>query len=98
MKKKYIFITVISVILIGGTITYQAKHFNKGISIDGVDVGGLTAEQAAKKLQQAKFTNNVYLDGKLFVQGKASSSNYNKSDNEKNKASLEGSIYSFSNA
>lgn len=98
MKKKYIFITVISVILIvliGGTITYQAKHFNKGISIDGVDVGGLTAEQAAKKLQQAKFTNNVYLDGKLFVQGKASSSNYNKSDNEKIKQALKDQFTVF---
>ena len=39
---------VIAVIAIafGGMAAYQANHLNKGVAINGVNVGGLTASQA----------------------------------------------------
>ncbi|WLR78716.1 hypothetical protein Q3A95_05505 [Limosilactobacillus reuteri] len=30
---------------------HQRRHFNKNVKIDNVSVGGLTAKQALKKLQ-----------------------------------------------
>lgn len=81
-RKKMIIISIIVglMVVFGGLVFYQRNHFNRGIMINGVDVGGLTAKQAADKLKSSKITNNVYIDGKLFLHGKETDIKFNDQD------------------
>ncbi|WP_416826350.1 L,D-transpeptidase family protein [Ectobacillus polymachus] len=64
--KNWEFITVgggvvIIALLIGGVSYYQATRFNSQVTINDTKVGGLTADQAVKKLGTSVLKNKVYV-------------------------------------
>ena len=84
-----IVVAVILLICAGGSMAaYQAKHFNKNVSINGVNVGGLTAKAAVTKLEKTKLDNNVWLNGKILCTGKTTASDFTAQDAPKVKEIL----------
>ena len=81
---------VIAVIAIsfGGVAAYQANHFNKGVAINGVNVGGLTASQAMSKLENGKLDNTVKVGNQVIYQGKQTVSGVTAQDEPEVKAIL----------
>lgn len=82
-SKKGIVITIIIaivVILCGGMVTYQANHFNQGISVNGINVGGLTINQAMAKLENEKLDNTVKVDNCVIYRGYDTDSGISASD------------------
>ncbi|MFT8362138.1 MAG: L,D-transpeptidase family protein [Sporolactobacillus sp.] len=66
--------------LAAGGIYYQATHFNRGATIDGVRVGGLTAERALNKLSGLTLKNDVYLGKQRIVNGRNTKSQFAAND------------------
>ncbi|MFJ5715979.1 L,D-transpeptidase family protein [Neobacillus sp. NPDC093127] len=68
------FITASIIIIIGLFIAagsyYQATHFNSQIKINGIKVGGMTADQALKKLKTTVLKNVVYVGQQQIIDGK----------------------------
>ena len=61
-------VVVAGALVFGGSSYYQTHHFNAHITINGVNVGGLTADRALLKLESSKLKNEVYLGReKIFV-------------------------------
>ena len=91
-KKKGAIITIVVVAVIaiafGGMATYQANHFNKGVAINGVNVGGLTASQAMSKLENGKLDNTVKVGDQVIYQGKQTVSGVTAQDEPEVKAIL----------
>jgi lipoprotein-anchoring transpeptidase ErfK/SrfK len=48
---------------------YQATHFNSKISINGVNVGGLTADKGLEKLQASVLKNVIYVGEQQVLDG-----------------------------
>ncbi len=71
-KWKFITTSIIIIIaLIFGAISYyQATHFNTHITINGIEVNGLTADEALKKLTTADLKNIVYVEKQQIFDGK----------------------------
>ncbi|WP_462408520.1 L,D-transpeptidase family protein [Neobacillus sp. Marseille-QA0830] len=63
-----IFIVLIALI-IGGFSYYQATHFNSKITINGTNVGGMTADEALKTLKSTVLKNVVYVGGQQIIDG-----------------------------
>lgn len=62
---------VLIVSLILGSISYyQANHFNSNISINSVNVSGLTSNEALDKLQNSVLTNEIYVGDQQVLDGK----------------------------
>ncbi|WML31229.1 peptidoglycan binding domain-containing protein [Neobacillus sp. OS1-32] len=83
MRKRNIIISsVIAIIIIGTGILYyhQATRFNANIKINDTKVGGLTAEQALKKLKGTVLKNEVYVGQKKIFNGKDSKMGFTKND------------------
>lgn len=59
----------IFVLIFGGLSYYQSTHFNKNITINGVHVGGMTAEEALEALKSTQLKNDVYIGEELIVNG-----------------------------
>ncbi|WP_338787919.1 L,D-transpeptidase family protein [Metabacillus sp. FJAT-53654] len=80
--KTWKFITTIIIIaLILVTMSYyQASHFNTGITINGVKVNGLTADQALKSIQTSVLKNDVYVGKQLILDGKDIKMGFTASD------------------
>jgi len=58
---------VVIAIIFGGFFYYQSTHFNSQIKINGINIGGLTADQALKKLGSTEYKNVVYIgEDKVF--------------------------------
>ncbi|MEI2404905.1 L,D-transpeptidase [Niallia taxi] len=58
---------VVIAIILGGFFYYQSTHFNSQIKINGINIGGLTADQALKKLGSTEYKNVVYIgEDKVF--------------------------------
>ena len=71
-KKLLISVGIAAVALLGvslGSRHYFQTHFHRHVTINGINVGGLTAAQAYEKVSQTKLTNRVYLNGKLVFDG-----------------------------
>ncbi|WP_042460019.1 L,D-transpeptidase family protein [Neobacillus dielmonensis] len=70
---KWLLITAIIIIIIafilGGISYYQATHFNSNTQINGTKVGGLTAEEALKKLKTTVLKNTVYVGKQQIIDG-----------------------------
>ncbi|GHH99870.1 L,D-transpeptidase family protein [Neobacillus kokaensis] len=67
-NRKFITVGVIIIALIIGGISYfQATRFNSQITINDTNVGGLTADQAIKKLKTAELANRVYVGKQLIL-------------------------------
>src|ERR1700719_1159674 len=71
-SRKFIISGVILIIalVLGGISYYQSTRFNLHITINNINVGGLTADQALKKLESTVSKNKVYVGNKLIVDGK----------------------------
>ncbi|MBM4761773.1 L,D-transpeptidase family protein [Bacillus sp. B15-48] len=71
--KNWKVITIISIgmvaALLGGISYYQANYFNSNKTINHINVGGLTAEQAFEKLQTTELKNEIYIDDQLILDG-----------------------------
>lgn len=63
-------IIVVVIVALGGIYYYQTTHFNPNITINGIKVGGLTAEKAMNKLKATVLKNDVYVGKKLIFNGK----------------------------
>lgn len=61
-------------------VTYQANHFNQGISVNGINVGGLTINQAMAKLENEKLDNTVKVDNCVIYRGYDTDSGISASD------------------
>lgn len=88
-------IATLLVVVIGVMTWHQRTHFNKNTTINGVAVGGLTAQQAYDKVAKTKLTNEVKLDGKVIYQGQASSAGFTKNDLSKFQTALKKQITFF---
>lgn len=68
------FITTIIILIIALFIAadsyYQANHFNSQIKINGIKVGGMTSDQALKKLKTTVLKNVVYVGDQQIIDGK----------------------------
>jgi hypothetical protein len=62
-------IVIIALIIAAGSY-YQANHFNSEIKINGIKVGGMTADQALNKLKTTVLTNVVYVGDQQILDGK----------------------------
>ncbi|NEX77891.1 L,D-transpeptidase family protein [Bacillus thermocopriae] len=71
--KNWKFITASSVIVIGillGALSYyQTSHFNAQVKINGVHVGGMTAEEALHKLTSSELKNTIYIGDQQILDG-----------------------------
>jgi hypothetical protein len=65
-------IIVAGALAIGGLSYYQATRFNSHITINGTNVGGLTADQALQKLGSSVLKNEVYVGKEKIYDGKDS--------------------------
>ena len=57
-------------IVFGGIGYYQSTHFNSHVTINDTKVGGLTAEQAIKKLKSTILKNKVYVGNQKILDSK----------------------------
>jgi hypothetical protein len=73
-------IIIIIVLVIGGMSYYQATRFNANTAINGMEAGGLTAEEVLTKLQNTVMTNEVYIGDQLIVDGKDTKLGFTKND------------------
>ncbi|KRL74516.1 L,D-transpeptidase family protein [Ligilactobacillus saerimneri] len=73
---------VIIVIGIGGFVMnrHQRTHFNRSVKINGIDVGGLTADEALARLKKVQWSNQVYVGQTLIVTGKTTSAHISQAD------------------
>jgi hypothetical protein len=65
---------------IGGLSYYQNTRFNSHISINGVNVGGLTADQALQKLGSSVLKNEVYVGSEKIYDGKDTKAGFTNAD------------------
>lgn len=65
---------VILILIVGVMVHHQHTYFNRNVTVNGVDVSGLTVKQAFSKVKAAKRPNHVYLNDQLVYSGPASSS------------------------
>lgn len=90
-KKIWLAAEVVALVLAGGAglmWRHQANHFNKNITINEVDVGGLTAKEAIKKLKKVTLDNTVYVGDKVIYQGQKTSAGFTNADLNKVQAAL----------
>lgn len=66
---KIITLSLIALIL-AAVSYYQATHFNANSKINSIEVSGMTADQALKKLQTSVLTNEIYIGEQQIVDGK----------------------------
>ncbi len=84
MRKKHIILIssfiVIVALGIAGMSYYQSTRFNSHITINNTKVGGLTAEQAIKKLTSSVLKNKVYVGSQLILDGKDTKMGFTNQD------------------
>lgn len=85
----------IIVVLLGLNYWHQATHFNKHVTINGVAVGGMNAQQAYHKLSSTKISNDVYLNGQKIYSGTARNAGFTSADQAKVKAALKKQVTFF---
>ena len=64
----------------GGISYYQATQFNAHITINGIKVGGLTADQVLEKLKTSVLKNEVYVGEKQIFNGKDTKMGFTEED------------------
>lgn len=83
LKKAIIAVLLALLLVLLGMHIYQRTHFNKNVSINNIPVGGLSAQQAYKKVKQTKRKSRVYVGQKLVYEGPTTSSGVKPADREK---------------
>jgi hypothetical protein len=61
---------ILLVALLSAHTYYRLTHFNSKVTINGVKVGGMTAEQAITKLKSTELKNIVYVGQQQIIDGK----------------------------
>ncbi|MCQ6280272.1 L,D-transpeptidase family protein [Bacillus sp. EB600] len=79
-KFTIILILIIIGLLFAGISYFQATRFNKHITINDTNVGGLTADQAMKKLESSISKNEVYLGQERILDGKDTKMGFTNED------------------
>ncbi|MEB1808211.1 MAG: L,D-transpeptidase [Bacillaceae bacterium] len=79
---KYILsiIIFITALILTVMIYYQNTHFNSNITINGIEVSGLTADQALEKLQTSVLKNQIYVGDQLILEGTDTEMAFTESD------------------
>jgi hypothetical protein len=79
---KYVTVMIITVIvlLLVGLSLYQANHFNANIKINGIQVSGLTADEALETLQSSVLKNDIYIGNDLIIDGNDTKMGLNEDD------------------
>ncbi|MCM3567606.1 L,D-transpeptidase family protein [Neobacillus mesonae] len=83
MNKKKIIISSLIVIVVcaaAGMYYHQATRFNANVKINDTKVGGLTADQALKKLKGTVLKNTVYIGEKRILDGKDTKMGFTQED------------------
>lgn len=73
-------IIIIIAVVIAAISYYQAKHFNANVKINGTKVGGLTAEQALKKLKTSVLKNEVFVGQQQILDGNDTEMKFTSTD------------------
>jgi hypothetical protein len=73
------FIVLIALVFLG-VYYYQTTRFNPHVTINNIDVGGLTAEKALKQLEHATAKNIVYVGKKKIYDGKDTGMGFTNQD------------------
>lgn len=97
LRLKYLItgVVVMLILLLGGMSWHQHHHFNRNVTINGVSVGGLTAQQAYQKVKNTQRANKVYLNGQLIYAGQSTPSGITSSDQTKFTAALKKQVTFF---
>jgi ribosomal protein L21E len=84
LRKSHIILisSIVGIIIIGlaGLYYYQSTRFNSHITINNTNVGGLTADQAIKKLKSTVLTNKVYVGKDQIIDGKDTNMGFTDQD------------------
>lgn len=83
LRNYIIAVIVVLVVLLGIMGWHQHNHFNRNTTVNGVAVGGMTCDQAYEKVKRSTRPNQVYINGRLVYQGKASASGITSADKSK---------------
>lgn len=70
---------IVIAVIFAALFFYQKTHFNSNITINDIEVRGLTADRALEKLQASVLINNVYV-GEEMVTGKETQMAFSESD------------------
>ena len=62
---------------------YQAHHFNKNVTINGISVGKMTAKDAADHLKNVTLDNTVYVGNDVMYRGQKTSAGFSSKDDGK---------------
>ena len=73
-------IIIIIAIVFAGISYYQATRFNRHITINDTNVGGMTADQAIKKLTSTGLKNVVYVGNEQIFNGKDTKMGFTNKD------------------
>lgn len=63
-------IVLVAAFVIVGISAYQSTHFNAHVTVNGTQVGGMTPDQAVKKLSKETLKNELYIGNKRILNGK----------------------------
>ena len=83
LRNYIIAVIAILVVLLGVMSWHQHNHFNRNTTVNGVAVGGMTVDQAYHKVKESSRANQVYINGRLVYEGKASASGISSADKSK---------------
>lgn len=76
-------ILVILLVLFAGISFHQQNHFNRHVTINNVNVGGLTAEQAYQKVKKNSTPTKVYVNNRLVYQATTTTTHFTSQDRSK---------------
>lgn len=73
---------VVAVLVAGlGFMWYhQTNHFNRNVTINGIDVGGMTADEAVDHLKTVTLDNTVYVGNDVVFRGRKTSAGFTSKD------------------
>lgn len=83
MKTVVAIIVVVILIAFGWIGWHQHNHFNRNVTINGVNVGGMTVDEAFDRVKSDHQDNKVYLDGKLIYDGADTQATMTSTDRSK---------------
>ncbi|WHY86287.1 L,D-transpeptidase family protein [Neobacillus novalis] len=73
-------IIIIIALLVAGLFYYQTTRFNSQITINDTKIGGLTADQAIKKLKTSVLKNRVFVGEQQIFDGKDTQMGFTEED------------------
>ncbi|MBM6616899.1 L,D-transpeptidase family protein [Bacillus suaedaesalsae] len=71
---------ILLALIFGLVSIYQATHFNTNITINHIEVGGQTKDEALVRLQSSLLTNDIYIGNEKILDGKETKMQFTDSD------------------